>query len=84
VSGGGELKIIAAIINAPAIERILTHLGLCARAPPRSPAQAPPCFTRPDFSSTHPVRAHRRPKPRCQLCLGFATLRLLSWTEKGV
>ena len=38
---GGELKIIAAIIDAPVIERILTHLGLCARAPPRSPAQAP-------------------------------------------
>ena len=37
----GELKIIAAIIDAPVIERILTHLGLCARAPPRSPAQAP-------------------------------------------
>ena len=35
---GGELKIIAAIIDAPLIERILTHLGLCARAPPRSPA----------------------------------------------
>jgi hypothetical protein len=35
------LKIIAAIIDAPVIERILTHLGLCARAPPRSPAQAP-------------------------------------------
>jgi hypothetical protein len=38
---GGELKIIAAFIDAPVIERILTHLGLCARVPPRSPAQAP-------------------------------------------
>ena len=34
----GELKIIAAIPEAPVIERILTHLGLCARAPPRAPA----------------------------------------------
>jgi len=36
---GGELKIIAAIMEAPVIERILTHLGLQARAPPRTPAR---------------------------------------------
>jgi uncharacterized protein with PIN domain len=36
---GGELKIIAAILEQPVIERILTHLGLQARAPPRSPAR---------------------------------------------
>ena len=35
---GGELKIIAAILEA-VIEKILTHLGLQARAPPRSPAR---------------------------------------------
>ena len=33
----GELKIIA-ILDAPVIERILTHLGLQAQAPPRAPA----------------------------------------------
>ena len=40
---GGELKIIAEILEAPVIEKILTHLGLQARAPPRAPArgQAP-------------------------------------------
>jgi hypothetical protein len=38
-SCGGELKIIAAILEAPVIERILTHLGLQARAPPRAPAR---------------------------------------------
>ena len=38
---GGALKIIAAILEAPVIERILTHLGLQARAPPRAPARAP-------------------------------------------
>ena len=40
---GGELKIIAAILEQPVIETILTHLGLQARAPPRAPArgQAP-------------------------------------------
>ena len=36
---GGELKIIAAILEVPVIERILTHLGLQARAPPRTPAR---------------------------------------------
>ena len=34
---GGELKIIAAILEQPVIEKILTHLGLQARAPPRVP-----------------------------------------------
>ena len=37
----GELKIIAAILEAPVIEKILTHLGLQARAPPRAPAAGP-------------------------------------------
>ncbi len=36
---GGELKIIAAILEAPVIEKILTHLGLEARAPPRASAR---------------------------------------------
>jgi hypothetical protein len=36
---GGELKIIAAILEQAVIEKILTHLGLQARAPPRAPAR---------------------------------------------
>ena len=36
---GGALKIIAAIEDTPAIVRILAHLGLPTRAPPRSPAR---------------------------------------------
>ncbi len=36
---GGELKIIAAILEPAVIEKILTHLGLQARAPPRAPAR---------------------------------------------
>jgi len=32
------LKIIAAIVDPRVIVQILTHLGLPARAPPRSPA----------------------------------------------
>ena len=41
---GGELKIIAAILERPGIEKILTHLGLEARAPPRSPARGQMAF----------------------------------------
>ncbi len=36
---GGKLKIIAAILEQPVIEKILTHLGLQARAPPRAPVR---------------------------------------------
>ena len=36
---GGKLKIIAAILEQPVIEKILTHLGKAGRAPPRSPAR---------------------------------------------
>ena len=36
---GGELKIIAAILEQQVIEKILTHLGLQARAPPRAAAR---------------------------------------------
>jgi hypothetical protein len=36
---GGELKIIAATLEQPVIEKILTHLGLQARAPPQAPAR---------------------------------------------
>jgi hypothetical protein len=36
---GGKLKIIAAIEEPAVIERILTHLGLSAQPPPRTPAR---------------------------------------------
>jgi len=36
---GGQLKIIAAILESAVIERVLTHLGLQARALPRVPAR---------------------------------------------
>ncbi len=36
---GGEFRIIAAIEEPAVIARILTHLGLPARAPPRSPGR---------------------------------------------
>jgi len=36
---GGQLKIIAAILDAPVIELNLTHLGLHALAPPRVAAR---------------------------------------------
>jgi len=36
---GGSLKIIAAIEDPAVIAKILTHLDLPARAPPRTPAR---------------------------------------------
>ena len=36
---GGKLTIIAVILESAVIERILTHLGLRARAPPQAPAR---------------------------------------------
>ena len=36
---GGRLKIIAIIEEPAVIERILTHLGLAAQPPPRTPAR---------------------------------------------
>jgi hypothetical protein len=41
---GGALKIIAAIEDPAVIVKILTHLGLPARAPPRAPARSPAGF----------------------------------------
>ena len=41
---GGEFRIIAAIEEPAVIVRILTHLGLPARAPTRSPARPLPLF----------------------------------------
>jgi len=44
---GSELEIIAAIPEAPVIEKILTHQGLQPRVPPWAPARARRC-ERPD------------------------------------
>jgi hypothetical protein len=40
---GAQHKIIAVILEQPLIEKVLTHMGLQASAPPRAPArdQAP-------------------------------------------
>jgi hypothetical protein len=37
--GAAELKIIAAILERPVIEKILTHLGLDPQPPPRGRAR---------------------------------------------
>jgi len=41
---GGPLTIIAAIVDPPVIAKILAHLGLPTRAPPRAPVKAYPLF----------------------------------------
>lgn len=51
----GELQISAAILEAPVIEKSLTHLGLQARAPHRAPARSGRC-KRPDESDSSPFR----------------------------
>jgi len=52
---GGNMKIIAAILERAAITKILNHLGLPARAPPRSPAKIQafsiPADSNPSFSA---------------------------------
>ena len=37
--GGRELKIIAAILERPVVEKILTHLGLDPQPPPKGRAR---------------------------------------------
>ena len=41
---GGPLTMIAAIEDPPVIQKILAHLGLPTRAPPRAPAKADVLF----------------------------------------
>ena len=36
---GGKLKLVAVIEEPAVIEKILTHLGLAAQPPPRTPAR---------------------------------------------
>jgi len=59
----GELKIIAAIMEQPVIEKILTHLGLQARAPPRAPARRSVATASGLRSSSNTFQAARRPGP---------------------
>jgi hypothetical protein len=56
---GGRLKIIAAIVDPQVIVKILTHVGLTAHAPPRSPARPSRYSKRPNayphrLSTTQP------------------------------
>ena len=64
---GGELKIIAAILEQAVIEKILTHLGLQARAPPRAPPVGRSC-KRPDRLFPSPLRRRRAPSAGLRGC----------------
>ena len=74
--GGGELKTIAAILERPVIEKILTHLGLDPEPPPRGRARQSGARPRP-LSGTcprrHPTHQHRL---RCQAAAGVALRRM--------
>ena len=65
--GAGELKIIAAILERPVIEKILTHLGLDAQPPPRGRArQAGHDFApsaAPAATNTTPQGCNATPQP---------------------
>ena len=53
---GGDLKIIAAILEAPVIENILTRLGLQAGTPPRAPARGQALQANCQFITVHVAR----------------------------
>ena len=62
--GGGELRIIAALLERPVVEKIFSHLGLDPKSPPKSRARevgqdtATPEPRRP--SQTHHYRLYRQ------------------------
>jgi hypothetical protein len=58
------LKIIAAIEDPPVIIKILSHLGLPTRAPPRAPARRVDLFQTIEQPKNQPANASRR---RCSL-----------------
>jgi hypothetical protein len=61
--GGGELKIIAAILERPVIEKILTHLGLSAEARP-SLRTVSRLTQGPSSARARPARLDPQPLPK--------------------
>jgi hypothetical protein len=60
--GGGELKIIAALLERPVIEKILTHRGPGADARPSLPTGL--CLTKaPSSARARPARPDPQPPP---------------------
>jgi hypothetical protein len=57
--GAGELKIIAAILERPVIDKILTHLGLDPQSPARGPGAPGGAGPRPP-EARRPSRAFRQ------------------------
>jgi hypothetical protein len=65
--GAGELKIIAAILERPVIEKILTHLGLSADARPSLRTDLR--LTKgPSSARARPARLDPQPPPRGRAC----------------
>ena len=66
--GDGELKIIAAILKRPVIEKILTHLGLDPQPPPRGRArETGERSNRPDPPANRPESKSRPSKDSLQI-----------------
>jgi hypothetical protein len=65
--GAGELKIIAALVERPVIEKILTHLGLSADA--GSSLRTTSRLTKgPSSAGARPARLDPQPPPRGRAC----------------
>jgi hypothetical protein len=59
--GGGELKIIAAILERPVIEKILGHLGLDPQPPSPDTSSPVDCLCLARGRATGPARPARGP-----------------------
>jgi hypothetical protein len=60
--GAGELKIIAAILERPVIEKILTHLGLDPQPPSPDTSSPVDCLCLARGRATGPARPARGPE----------------------
>ncbi len=71
--GGGELKIIAAILERAVIQKILAHLGLDPQPPPKGRAREAERTLLPESLALSDTYRHGLPLPcrrrwRCALC----------------
>ncbi len=64
--GGGELKIMAAILERPVVEKILTHLGLSPDT--NSPVDCLCLAKGPATGRARPARLDPQPPPRGRAC----------------
>jgi hypothetical protein len=69
--GAGELKIIAAILERPVIQKILHHLGLDPQPPPKGPARQPLSRGRTSLPEPRPPSKTHRHTLHCHTAAGW-------------